>query len=83
MLKIQEIYGNEINFNNLTNENKLRYYLFPFFNIISDKEKMKNELIKNNTYDKRLKIMNLIYDFCKNTGRFNELFDYKYDIKTW
>ncbi len=80
---IQQIYGNEVDLSKMNKENKLKYYLFPFFDTILDNNKMKDEKFKNNIYEKRLKIMNKIYEFCKESGRFDELFDYKYDIKTW
>ncbi len=83
LIKIQQIYENEINLTNLNNENKLKHYLFPFHNTISDKNKMKNKSIKEKIYEKRTNIMNIIYEFCKVSGRFDELFNFKFDIKTW
>ncbi len=83
LFEIQKIYGNEINLANMNNENKLKYFLFPFCNAILDKKKMKDKNIKKQIYEKRLKILNKIYNFCKNSGRFDDLFDYKFNIKTW
>eukprot|EP01084_Bolivina_argentea_P064511 117639_1 len=80
---IQSVYGNELNFKDLDTENKLKNVLFPYNEQILDKEIMKDSEKKKIYFEKRLNILNILINFCINSGRFNELYDYKYNIKTW
>eukprot|EP01084_Bolivina_argentea_P254639 428134_1 len=80
---IQDIYGNDLNFKDLDIESKLKHVLFPYNDEIYDKNLMKDIEIKNAFFEKRLHIIDLLINFCINTGRFDDLFAYKYNIKTW
>ncbi len=83
MNQIETIYENKINFDIITNEEKLKLILFPFNEELKD-EKIKRDINKKNELiEKRIKILNLLFDYCVYSGRFDELFNYKYEIKTW
>ncbi len=81
--EIEQIYQNKFKFINLSNIQKLNYILFPFNYELKQKDIKNNKAKKLQIYEKRLKILNLLYDYCIYSGRFDELFDYKYKIKTW
>eukprot|EP01084_Bolivina_argentea_P104864 187751_1 len=68
--EIQDIYEEEIDLKLLDNEEKLKWYLFPYNKLILNKDKMKNKEYKKIIFEKRLQIIKLITNFCKTSGRF-------------
>ncbi len=61
--EIEQIYENKFKFSNLSNIQKLNYILFPFNYELKQKDIKNNKSKKLQIYEKRLKILNLLYDY--------------------